>query len=909
LGERKAGVFIHGLGRQGKSSLAARVADRLEARGYKLLVVHGRYDAPAILQAFKDFAGNKDVAAVVEAYLKAVEESPQNLQTALSELLEGPCCQVKKDSSDKISEHPVLLIIDDFEQALEGQQGGGRHRLKKHCVESILATIKAFDRATTDSRLLFTSRFQLMLPDAGRELANLLLDVPLPPMEPYESEKQAGAKVKTSQDQGLGLVQGGEAETRIKRIVATSKGNPGLQDWLFRMAVENPESCDRCLEDMEVFLEKGEAPDEQEVLKFLESLALDSIVRLLSAAQKEVLRVSTLFQLPVPQPVMAILAQAAGLSAAPEDIARIPALGLWDVYEDSFVRGVRVVAINPLVRPLAGQLTEIEKTSLAELVVRDLFGCWSGPEGSNQRSSLHQFELTRLALLARQGDILLHTAQDAVSWRSEQFAYREAARIGEAAIACIEETGHMVPLGLRRVTAVSDQIVGEVPRALTHLDRALQEIERRKQGGQPVDPQDHGGVLLAHARLLTEVGKPDDALFEFQQARSLFKGNHAIALGEIARLLAQRGEVDQALKLHQEELAIYEALSDKRSQALTLVNIARLLAQRGEVDQALTLYQENLAILAALGDKRSRAITLVEIARLLAQRGEVDQALTLYQENLAILAALGDKRSQAIIQGEFARLLAKKGEVEQALKLHQENLAIAAALGDKRGRAITLGDIARLLAQRGEVDQALKLHQEELAIYEALGNKQSRALTLGEIARLFAKKGEMDQALKLHQENLAIWAALGDKRGRAITLGDIADLLAQKGEVDQALKLHQEKLAIGESLKDCESIACALWSIGQIELQQLQFERALEHLAGSYDIYLKLGELHRICRVGHDYGLLLCGLGHRKEGLSVLEKSRDGLVKLGQLRDAGQMQSNLDQIQRILAQRQHKNLQ
>jgi hypothetical protein len=190
-GERKAGVFIHGLGRQGKSSLAARVADRLEAREYKVLVVHGRYDAAAILQAFKDFAGGRDVDAVVKAHLKGVEEDPENLQTALAELLEGPCCRLKKDGSNKISERPVLLIIDDFEQALEGQQGGGRHRLKSNCVASMRATIKAFDRADTESRLLFTSRFQFTLPDNGRELANLLFDVPLPPMEPYESEKKA----------------------------------------------------------------------------------------------------------------------------------------------------------------------------------------------------------------------------------------------------------------------------------------------------------------------------------------------------------------------------------------------------------------------------------------------------------------------------------------------------------------------------------------------------------------------------------------------------------------------------------------------------------------------------------------------------------------------------------------------
>ena len=737
-GERKAGVFIHGLGRQGKSSLAARVADRLEARDYKVLVVHGRYDASAILQVFREFAGRTDVDAVVKAHLKAVDESPENLQTALAELLEGPCCQVKKDNAEKILEHPVLLIIDDFEQALEGQRGGGRHRLKSNCVESIRATIKAFDRAATDSRLLFTSRFQFTLPDAGRELANLLFDLPLPPMESYESEKQAAAKLKTSEDSSRAQVVA-RLESRIERIVQTSKGNPGLQDWLYRMAVENPESCDRCLDDIGGFLQRGEQPDEQEVLKFLERLALKSIVELLSPAQKEVLRASTLFQLPVPEPVMTRLAQAAGLSYGPDDLARLSALGLWDVYENSFSKGGSAVAINPLVRPLARTLNENEEIALAGLAANDLFNGWGGPEGGNQRSSLHDFELTRLALLARQGEVLLHTAEYAVRWLERQFEYPEAAEIGEAAIGCIEQARQAVPLGLRRATAENDLTVGEVQRALVHLENALQEIERTKQEGRPVDPQDHGALLLSHARLLMQAGRPDDALLELEQARGLFKA--------------------------------------------------------------------------------------------------------------------------------------------------------------EEDRAVTLGDIARLLADKGEVDKALKLHQERLVICEALGDKRSRAVTLSYIARLLADKGEVDKALKLHQENLVIYEALGDKWARAVTLDDIARLLADKGEVDKALKLHQENLVIYEALGNLEGVANALWSIAKIELRQRHIQQAFEHLAASYDISLKLGRLDAICQVGQDFGQLLCARGDPEKGLAVLERSRDGFVKLARQENARYVESIIDEIQ------------
>jgi len=485
-----------------------------------------------------------------------------------------------------------------------------------------------------------------------------------------------------------------------------------------------------------------------------------------------------------------------------------------------FRKGGSAVAIDPLVRPLAGTLNENEERALAQLVASELFNGWGGSEGGDRRSSLHEFELSRLALLARRGDILFHTAQYAVRWLEGRFAYREAAELGEAAIVCIEQAGHAVPLGLRRATAENDQTVGEVQRALTHLEGALQEIGRMKQEGRPVDHQDYGGMLVAHARLLKEVGRPDDALLELQQARGWFKAerDQAVTLGEIARLLSAKGEVDQALKLHQEGLAIFEALGDKRSRAITLGDIAQLLSAKGEVDQALKLHQEGLAIFEALGEKRLRAVTLGDIARLLSDKGEVDRALKLHQEELAIYEGLGDKRSRAVALGDIARLLSAKGEVDQALKLHQEQLAIYEALGEKRLRAVTLGDIARLLYDKGEVDQALKLHQEQLAIAEALGDLDGVANTLWSIAQIELHEQHFQQAFERLADSYAIILKLGRLDGICYVGLDFGRLLWAAGRREEGLAVLERsrdgfaKLGRSENTRYVQSIISEIQS-------------------------------------------------------------------------------------------------
>ena len=75
----------------------------------------------------------------------------------------------------------------------------------------------------------------------------------------------------------------------------------------------------------------------------------------------------------------------------------------------------------------------------------------------------------------------------------------------------------------------------------------------------------------------------------------------AVTLGDIARLRARKGDVDEALRLHHEELEVYERLGEVRERAVTLGDIARLRARKGEVDEALRLHTRSSKSMSAWG--------------------------------------------------------------------------------------------------------------------------------------------------------------------------------------------------------------------------------------------------------------------------------------------------------------------
>ncbi len=105
-----AGVLVRGMGRLGKSSLAARIARRRP--DLRSAVVFGRYDARAIFDELIEAIDARHRAALRTAWLDAIARDPQALKDAIEAILTGPAA-----APDKATGHqPILLVIDDLER-------------------------------------------------------------------------------------------------------------------------------------------------------------------------------------------------------------------------------------------------------------------------------------------------------------------------------------------------------------------------------------------------------------------------------------------------------------------------------------------------------------------------------------------------------------------------------------------------------------------------------------------------------------------------------------------------------------------------------------------------------------------------------------------------------------------------
>ena len=923
--EEYAGVLLHGMGRVGKSSLAARIANR--RRDLRVAVVFEHYGSLDVLGALAEaLKENPKARDFLRDGTNLVRQQPDRLEGLLIDLLCGPCAQTEAEGT------PVLLVIDDLERILDADPKGGRHRVKPEHAPVLGAVLRAFDAAIGSglSRLVITSRFTFTL--GGVE--DRLFELPLPPLSEAAQRKLELRQREAAADAGLTGQAFAEREKLLARVPGIARGNPGLQDLIGRKLIlglqEDPirrklilspvaaaEDAQRTLDEIEAWLAQGDLPSDAEVREFLKDLAIDALRDLAGKAGQALLRGLTVFDVPVPEVAAATLE--AHLSGS---LRHLRDLGLVDVSADLVDARQTGLSVNALAAGRLAPLSDSERTKLAREVAGTLFRAWGGAEGEARRPAICDVQLTQLGLLAEDGAIVAACATPAVI-ALRQGPAEVAAELGGAAIGLLDAQHRVAPWRLLSETAGAAATSGDGATADTLLERGVAALEEQRHSGATVDPVAAGFLVYEQAqRLVTrgELGRAEDLFAEAAQLAEA-AGNEVsatIARGQIADILESRGDLDEALRIRkEEELPVYERLGAVRERAVTMGQIADILVSRGDLDEALRIRQEEeLPVYERLGAVRARAVTMGQIADILFSRGDLDEALRIRkEEQLPVYERLGDVRSRAVTMGKIADILFSRGDLDEALRIRkEEELPVYERLGAVRERAVTMGRIADILVSRGDLDEALRIRQEEeLPVYERLGDVRSRAVTMGRIADILVSRGDLDEALRIRQEEqLPVYERLGDVRSRAVTMGRIADILVSRGDLDEALRIRQEEeLPVYERLGAVRERAVTMGQIADILFRRGDLDEALRiRKEEELPVYERLGEVReravtmgRIADILFSRGDLDEALRIRQEEeLPVYERLgdvRSRAVTMGQIADILFSRGDLDEALRI----------
>jgi tetratricopeptide (TPR) repeat protein len=237
--------------------------------------------------------------------------------------------------------------------------------------------------------------------------------------------------------------------------------------------------------------------------------------------------------------------------------------------------------------------------------------------------------------------------------------------------------------------------------------------------------------------------------------------------------VGNRGELDRAMELLEESLALSREAGSIRGAAHSLWALGVTYMMGGELDRATELLEEALTLWRASGDPAIIAGILTHLGYTLLLQGDIERARAVSEEAASMLRERANRNhylAEVLENLGWAALL--QGSSEQAKALFAESLGLRRDLGDKLTAPNTLEALASAAAAQGEAERTARLYGVVEKLNEVMGTPQDAGEDALTGPYLAAARSQLDEAA--WQE---AWA-----QGRAMTLEEAISYALQEEE-------------------------------------------------------------------------------------------------------------------------------
>ncbi|MEM7581546.1 MAG: tetratricopeptide repeat protein, partial [Cyanobacteria bacterium P01_A01_bin.80] len=614
------GVLIHGMGGLGKSSLAARLCDRL-SNNFQRVVLVGRIDEASLVKGLTEKLDNPDLRETLQ---NPDEELKFRLKRVFGWL---------QENGDSSLINPFLLILDDFENNLEPRNEA--YILKPEAARVLSSLVWAINQTYAPHRIIITSRYDFESNDV-QGFYQKFYKQPLEGMRGADLRKKLSRltafnldtfnidtfNLENRDNQGKSQVD----ETLTAKAQRLADGNPRLLEWLDKVLQSNI--------DVAEILNRLET----DPVELREQVLAKQLLQQMDRTMQAMLQRGLVFELPVPREALEVVCEGInnlGLDKSNLDkyINKAVALGLLEVSPDQSLRVPRILPLKKLnpdlpadnditVIATKGSNREIFKT--ASQVLYRLW--WENSETSTEEQRL---EIHRLALLGKETEIAGNLADIIASYWKNQSRFREAVKLCKSTLDITED------YRVLHCIARSEAELGDVELANIHYQKALELCPQEDEGAKAT-------IIHNSAGIYAQQGKVDEAIALYNQSLEITEKigdaqGKAGSLYSLARIYAQQGNVEEAIALYNQSLDLYEKIGDAQGKAASLHQLAGIYAQQGNVEEAIALFQEALEINKKIGEVQNRANTLWWLGHIAQQQGDNTTALEYLQESFQIL--------------------------------------------------------------------------------------------------------------------------------------------------------------------------------------------------------------------------------------------------------------------------------
>jgi tetratricopeptide (TPR) repeat protein len=762
----KAGAVVFGMGGVGKSALAGRAMSRLAEEGWHVAAVGGSLSLGELArQAGTALAGGAEGAlSTLAGRLRQPESDDQERLRDLRALL---------------AQHPVLLVLDNFEDNLE--PGGNTFRDPR-----LAQVLQELCAAAVAGKLLVTSRYPL--PD----LTPWLVPIALGPLSPAETRKLflrlPALRDLAPPDQYMLLRTLGGHPRMLEYLDAILRQGAARLPDLARRLRENARKLGLAVEDL------GGTLDEalRDALRIgAADILLDELLEIVSQGpgDREVLEQAAVFERPV---------ELAGLAFA-------LAGGEPQRGRERAVRAaVERLERTSLLTPAADGRVGVHRWTAEALKAR------SDPEVHRERcrrageylawrvanvshALMDGIESVRLLLAATAFDRALKEAWSILSFMETYGQASDVVGFAGEILAVLPEAHYGYP-ALAGTAAAARWDLGDTEGALARM-RAVTRLLETRALSEPARRDYQRDLAVSY----NQTGDLHRALGQGREAQELYREALEI-LERLAQAEPGRADYQRNVSVSYNKMGdLYRALGQKQAAQELYRKAQEIRARLAQSEPDREDYQQDLAVsYERLGDED-------------AVLGNMKAAQESYRKALQIRERLAQsKPGRADYQRQLSICYQKMGDlhraldqVESAQEFYRKALAIAERLAQsepdranyQRDLSVSYGVIGDLYLALGQREAAQEFLHKALQIQERLAQSEpTRAdyqrdlsVSYNKLGDLHRALGEAEVAQEFYRKDLEIAERLAHSEpARADYQVDLAVSLSRSAEVDPA---------------------------------------------------------------------------------------------------------------------------
>jgi adenylate cyclase len=299
------------------------------------------------------------------------------------------------------------------------------------------------------------------------------------------------------------------------------------------------------------------------------------------------------------------------------------------------------------------------------------------------------------------------------------------------------------------------------------------------------------------------------------------------ALGWLAYLHEQQGNIDKALDFYQQSLVIAKSTGSKKSEANIYSNIAAIYKDQGRIEEALKYNEQSMAIRRVIGDSAGISTSYNNMALIYQNQGRIPEALDYYSRALKIYERLNDKDGIATALQNLGFVYKEQKQYDEAAILFRKSLNLRIEMNDKYGIGYSLNGIGGLFEEQGKLDSAIHYYEQALQVRNEIGDKQGISYSLKNIGNTYLKMGRKEEAKEAYKKSLAGFEEVGDKWGTAIVTNLYGASILDDKNYNEGEMYLEKSLRIARDLGYPADIRNAADNLQQLYRRKNEWKEAL----------------------------------------------------------------------------------